>query len=159
EQADLAGGGEDDTLNASQFSGPVTLNGAGGDDRLTGGPSNDRLLGGFDDDTLTGGAGNDTLDAAGGPFPPHDRLRPETGDFKFTVTSGPLAGRGPDSFSGFEGIVLPGGDGNNRLDASALGQRVSLDGGAGNDTLLGGSNDDTLDGGDGDDSLVGNNGS
>jgi RTX calcium-binding nonapeptide repeat (4 copies) len=50
-----------------------------------------------------------------------------------------------------------GGDGDDRIDASALtnGTRAILDGGAGNDTLIGGPFEDTLIGGANDDSLDG----
>jgi Ca2+-binding RTX toxin-like protein len=61
EQASLTGGSGNNTLNASAFTGPVTLSGEAGDDNLTGGNSNDRLSGGSGRDTITGGDGTDLL--------------------------------------------------------------------------------------------------
>ncbi|WP_434684985.1 peroxidase family protein [Pseudanabaena minima] len=70
ELATLTGGTGGNTINASGFSGAVTLDGGAGNDSLTGGIGNDTLfggtgndiiVGGAGDDTLTGGAGNDTL--------------------------------------------------------------------------------------------------
>src|SRR5207249_10777502 len=46
EAARLTGGPGDDALDASAFPGPVTLDGAAGDDTLTGGAGDDRLVGG-----------------------------------------------------------------------------------------------------------------
>jgi Ca2+-binding RTX toxin-like protein len=65
EHAQLEGGPGPNTLDASSFSGPVTLAGAAGSDLLTGGLANDTLLGGEGDDTLAGGPGIDML--VGGP--------------------------------------------------------------------------------------------
>ena len=54
-------------------------------------------------------------------------------------------------------IIVRGSDGDDRIDTSALtnGTRASLDGGAGNDTLIGGPFEDTLTGGADNDSLDG----
>ena len=52
EQAELTGGDSANTLDASAFTGDVTLRGGGDDDILKGGTG---------DDTLEGGAGNDTF--------------------------------------------------------------------------------------------------
>jgi Ca2+-binding RTX toxin-like protein len=57
----LNGSSDQDTLNASQFTGPVTLQGKAGRDQLTGGASDDLLLGGADNDELWGNAGADIL--------------------------------------------------------------------------------------------------
>jgi Ca2+-binding RTX toxin-like protein len=60
--ATLIGGLSANLLDASQFSGPVILDGQAGNDILKGGAGNDILLGGLGRDTLYGGVGNDRLD-------------------------------------------------------------------------------------------------
>ena len=81
-----------------------------------------------------GGPGNDTLIVSGNR---HLKLLADRS-----------TGSGFDIFTEFELAQLVGGDGNNRLDATAATLPVSLFGGAGNDTLLGSSRtDDLLDGG------------
>ena len=59
--ATLTGGNSDNFLNASLFTGAVTLNGGEGNDVLWGGTGNDKLNGGNGSDWLNGGAGNDAL--------------------------------------------------------------------------------------------------
>jgi len=61
ELATLTGGASGNTINASGFSGAVTLDGGAGNDTLTGGAGNDTLRGGTGNDTLIGGLGNDIL--------------------------------------------------------------------------------------------------
>lgn len=61
--------------------------------------------------------------------------------------------------SDFNGrVTVNGGAGNDSLSGAAAGVRIRLIGDAGNDTLLGGSGDDSLLGESGDDSLKGNGG-
>jgi Ca2+-binding RTX toxin-like protein len=55
----LTGGSGPNVLDASAFTGPVTLVGGGGNDTLRGGSRGDVLEGGDDDDVMTGGAGDD----------------------------------------------------------------------------------------------------
>jgi hypothetical protein len=62
------------------------------------------------------------------------------------------------SSTGLSRITVTTRGGNDEVDASATGIPVSLNGGAGNDTLIGGSSDDDLDGGSGNDSLNGGEG-
>jgi Ca2+-binding RTX toxin-like protein len=59
ERATLTGGSGDNLIDASAFSGSVTLRGLGGADILIGGGGDDILEGGAGDDSLEGGAGND----------------------------------------------------------------------------------------------------
>lgn len=66
EFATLTGTIGNDTLDAAQFAGPVTLDGLGGNDTLAGGTASDTLIGGDGDDVLLGGAGNDALDGGAG---------------------------------------------------------------------------------------------
>ena len=51
-----------ETIHGEYVTGPVTLDGAGGDDYLIGGANGDTLNGGTGNDTLEGGAGADTMD-------------------------------------------------------------------------------------------------
>ena len=60
-KADLSGGDGNNTLDASGFSGDVTLRGGDGSDTLLGGAGNDRLSGGAGIDGIDGGAGINTL--------------------------------------------------------------------------------------------------
>ena len=53
-------------LDASSFTGDVTLIGLGDDDTLSGGSGDDTLTGGGGNDILTGGAGDDQLDGGTG---------------------------------------------------------------------------------------------
>lgn len=63
------------------------------------------------------------------------------------------------SMNGFTGsIEFNGNRGADRFDASRVNVGVSLNGGAGNDTLIGGSGDDTIQGGVDNDSLTGGGG-
>ncbi|KYC36879.1 hypothetical protein WA1_45295 [Scytonema hofmannii PCC 7110] len=161
EQARLAGGNGDNTLDASEFTlGSVSLFGGAGNDTLKGGASHDNLSGGTDNDIIQGGAGNDNLSGNGGDDTIDggdgiDVLR-ETADVNFTLTNTQLVGLGSDTFINIEQAILAGGNGNNTLDASAftLG-RVWLYGGAGNDTLIGSAKKDILSGGAGNDYLSG----
>ena len=173
------------------------LDGDGGDDvvtgpdsndTLTGGEGNDRLVAGKGDDVMNGGAGNDTLvwnqgdgsDSANGEAG-NDGAEvngaPTLGD---AFTLDPVAGGivklrrtnlGPFTFDAaterFEVNGLGGNDSvsaNNGVGALAL---LSVDGGAGVDTLggsdgadliLGGEANDVLSGGGGDDRIVGDRG-
>jgi predicted outer membrane repeat protein len=57
----LTGGSGANRLDASGFSGKVTLDGSTGDDTLVGGANRDRLIGGSGNDNLDGGGDNDWL--------------------------------------------------------------------------------------------------
>lgn len=134
----LTGGGGNNVIKVSGFSGRVTLLGGEGNDSLTGGTSgvtsldggngNDTLIGGTGLATLLGGAGDDSL----------------TGSSKDDRLDG---GNGIDKLNGLAGndVLLGGSDFNSD----------TLLGGAGNDLLDGGEADDSLDGGDNNDTLVG----
>ncbi len=66
ERATLYGSDAGETLDASGFSGDVTMLAGGGLDTLLGGPGHDRLYGGDGADELRGGLGSDVLDAGAG---------------------------------------------------------------------------------------------
>jgi Ca2+-binding RTX toxin-like protein len=163
EAAVLMGGSSSNTIDASKFSGPVTLFGSDGDDTLIGGPAND-VVGSNEssssekgNDTLTGGGGDDAF--YGGEDA--DSVV-ETGDRDFTVAgttvNGTLAGLGDDKLEAVETADLTGGAGANTLDASAFSGKAVLDGEAGGDRLTGGAGGDRLTGGADDDTLAGNDG-
>ena len=139
----LDGGFGNDTITGG--SGNDTILGNQGRDLINGGAGDDNINGGADDDTLTGGAGTDTLSV--------------TANTTLTIGANQTTGNGTDTFSEFEGAVLTGGVGNNRLDASGATFDVTLFGLSGDDTLLGGAGDDSLDGGEGTDAaeITGNN--
>ncbi len=144
EEARLTAGIGNNNLNASAFTGNVTLEGNAGLDTLIGGSGNDSLAGGFGNDSLTGNLGNDTMDGG-------DNLDSlvETGDFSFTLFTGALQGIGVDILANIETAVITGGSGGNVLDAARFTGRVTLFGAGGNDTLRGSLGDDLLDGGTG----------
>ncbi|HID21854.1 MAG TPA: hypothetical protein EYP14_05565, partial [Planctomycetaceae bacterium] len=122
EQAVLTGGAGPNLLDASAFTlGPVTLDGAGGDDTLIGGADNDSLIGGEGDDQVR-----------------------QSADVDQTLADTLLTGRGQDSLAGIETAWLTGGAGANVLDATAftLGP-VTLDGADGDDTLISGGGSDS----------------
>ncbi len=150
EKASLTGGTGNNRLDASAFTGDVTLSGGLGNDTFVGGSGTDRIvesadvnftltntsltglgtdmLTSIEEASLTGGVGNNNLDAS--------------------------------AFTG--NVTLSGGDGNDTLlggggnDALLGGNGTdSLVGGAGADTLIGGNDNDTLLGGLGDDFLIG----
>lgn len=169
ERATLTGGKSDNRLDASAFTaGAVTLNGKAGNDTLIGGTENDRLIGGDGDDELVGGAGNDTLSGGTGNNVLNggegiDWLQ-ETGDFNFFFyDDGLLYVESLDggvsaihSLQNIERVRLTGGESDNIIDASLVSNTpVSMNGKAGNDTLIGGTSHDRLIGGDGNDQLVG----
>lgn len=136
----LNGNGGDDTLRGGEDN--DSLIGEGGLDSLEGGDGNDTLQGGDSNDTLNGGAGSDLL--------------VESNNSNFVLTNTQLTARGVDTISNFELARLIGGAGNNLMNASAVTTiDVSLEGGAGNDTLLGGSQNDSLFGSNNNDSLLG----
>lgn len=58
--AKLTGGSGNNHIDATGFTGSVTLDGGAGDDTLIGGSGNDVLIGGAGDDYLRGNGGNDT---------------------------------------------------------------------------------------------------
>lgn len=158
----LIGGAGANRLDASAFTGSVTLRGGLGDDTLLGGSQadllqgeegNDSLLGNEGHDVLTGGFGIDHLAGGAGI----NRLV-ESFDVNMLLTDTSFVGFGTDLLQQIQEADLTGGLHNNRLDARAFRGRVTLRGGAGDDTLRGGTTADWLLGEDGNDSLVGNAG-
>ena len=64
--ATLTGGDTNDTIDARNFGGVLTIDGAGGDDIIYGGAKNDRLDGSGGNDWIFGGAGDDILTGGNG---------------------------------------------------------------------------------------------
>jgi Ca2+-binding RTX toxin-like protein len=183
--ANLFGGSGNDTLvggagNDMLFgqSGDDTLLGLGGNDLLFGGAGNDTLTGGDADDQVfgesgddrmiwnpgddtdlnEGGAGIDTVEVNGG-----------NGTEVFTVTANGARVRfdrlDPAPFSidigTSENLVLNANGGDDSFSATgnlAALIQITVDGGAGNDTILGSNGNDLLRGGDGDDFVDGQQG-
>ena len=156
----VTGTAGDDQLYANNASGSVTLDGSAGNDTLLGSNYNDTLIGGAGNDFLDGGPGADTMTGGGGD------------DVYYIDNVGDavneLAGGGFDLvYSSINLIAMPanvervsiydqatlatGGAGDDQLYANNALNGVTLDGGAGNDTLLGSSHDDVLIGGAGND--------
>lgn len=183
--AQLFGGAGNDTLtggsgNDQLFgqSGDDTLLGKGGNDLLFGGVGNDTLTGGVGDDQVFGQTGNDrmvwnpgdgtdlneggdgvdTVEVNGGngseqfTASPNgtrvrfDRVNPAPFSLDIGTTENLVlnANGGDDSFTGATGL------------APLIG--LTVDGGAGNDTLTGGDGSDVLLGGDGNDTVSGGRG-
>jgi Ca2+-binding RTX toxin-like protein len=184
--ANLFGGNGNDTLTGG--SGNDMLFGQSGNDTLLGKGGNDLLFGGDGNDTLTGGDGNDQMFGEAGNDrmiwnPGDDSDLMEGGDGidtaevnggngseVFTLTANGSRVRfdrvDPAPFSldigTTEKIVVNMNGGDDTF--SATGNLASLisvtvDGGAGNDTMFGSNGDDTLLGGDGNDFIDGNQGS
>ena len=184
-RANLFGGAGNDTLTGG--SGADLLFGQAGNDTLLGKGGNDSLFGGADNDTLTGGDGDDQMFGESGNDrliwnPGDDSDLFEGGDGfdtaevnggggaeNFTVTANGTRVRidrlDPAPFAidagTMESVVVNMNGGDDRFSAtgnlSAL-VKLTVDGGAGNDTILGGNGADVLLGGDGNDFIDGNQG-
>jgi Ca2+-binding RTX toxin-like protein len=184
-RAFLFGGSGNDTLTGA--SGADQLFGQAGDDTLLGKGGNDFLFGGDGNDTLTGGQGNDQVFGQAGNDrmiwnPGDGSAINEGGDGKdtvevnggnvsetFTVTPNGTRVRfdrvNPAPFfldiGTSENLVvnMNGGD-DTFTAANGLATLIALtvDGGAGNDTITGGDGADRLSGGDGNDTINGGRG-
>ena len=183
--ANLFGGTGNDTLiggsGGDQLfgqSGNDTLLGKGGFDFLFGGDGDDTLTGGDDDDQVFGEAGNDRMiwnpgdDTdlfEGGAGSDTAEVNGGNGAEVFTVTANGTRVRfdrlDPAPFSidigTTENLVLNMNGGNDRFSATgdlAALISITVDGGAGDDTILGSNGADRLLGGDGNDFIDGQQG-
>jgi Ca2+-binding RTX toxin-like protein len=171
ERATLIGGASNNTLNASGFTGAVTLDGGLGNDNLFGGSSTDTLNGGADNDTLTGNAGNDTFNVNAGT----DTITDLSGSDVLVVNAGATANATVTANFTATGLTSNAGVANLtsasstvNLTNAALGNgftvtktgssNANFTGSANNDTLIGGTGNDTLNGGAGADILTGGGG-
>jgi hypothetical protein len=129
----IDGGNGDDTLDASGYSGPVTLNAGSG---------NNALMVGSGNATVNGGSGTNTLFASG--------------DTNFTLTNSSLVGLGTDTLTSIQNVNLTAtGSDAHTLDVSGsnLSGKVTLNGGAGNNTFIVGPGQATINGGGGTNTL------
>ena len=181
----LFGGDGNDTLTGG--SGNDLLFGQAGNDTLLGKGGNDMLFGGAGDDVLTGGKGNDQVFGEAGNdrmiWNPGDgtdlneggagidTVEVNGGNAAETFTATPNGTRvrfdrvTPAPFSldigTTENLVVNMNGGDDTFTGSnGLATLISLtvDGGAGNDTIIGGDGNDRLLGGDGNDLIIGGRG-
>ena len=174
ERGELAGDEQANTIDASGFSGNVTIRGGGGDDTLVGGSGfdmlngqggNDSLVAGDGDDRLYGGSGNDWLEGGSGD----DRIKGNGGNLDTLV-----GGLGDDELIGGGGtgdvawetldgdlVLVDGQLSGVGTDTLSTVETVELVGGAGNNVLdaSGYSGDVILRGEGGDDTLLAGAGS
>ena len=137
-----------------------TVFGGAGNDTINASADDDTLYGGDDADTfqLESGFGNDSI-VGGEGGTDNDRLDATTIADDVTVTfSGDEAGTLTDgthtaTFSEIEGIALGAGD--DTINGAADTSGISVDAGAGEDSIIGGSGGDTIAGGAGDDTING----
>ena len=183
--ANLFGGAGNDTLTGGSGndmlfgqSGNDTLLGKGGNDLLFGGAGNDVLTGGAGDDQVFGEAGNDRMIwnpgegtdlFEGGDGIDTAEVNGGNGSEVFTLTANGTRVRfdrvAPAPFSldigTTESIVVNMNGGDDTFTAgNGLASLIALtvDGGAGNDTITGGDGADVLFGGDGNDLVTGGRG-
>jgi len=183
--ANLFGGAGNDTLTGGSGgdmlfgqSGNDTLFGKGGNDFLFGGAGNDVLVGGDGNDQMFGEAGNDRMiwnpgdDSdlmEGGEGIDTAEVNGGNGGETFAITANGTRVRvdrlDPAPFSldigTTENLVINANGGDDVITTSgnlAALVTLTIDGGAGNDTILGGNGADRLLGGDGNDFIDGNQG-
>jgi Ca2+-binding RTX toxin-like protein len=184
-KSNLFGGAGNDTLTGGSGNdmifgqaGNDTLLGKGGFDLLFGGSENDTLTGGDADDQIFGESGNDRMvwnpgdDTdlnEGGDGSDTTEVNGGNGDEQFTLTANGTRVRfdriNPAPFSidigTTENLVLNANGGNDTISATgnlAALIKTTVDGGAGNDTILGSNGNDVLLGGDGNDFVDGQQG-
>jgi Ca2+-binding RTX toxin-like protein len=166
-QLALDGGAGNDTVTGSH--GNDSIHGGDGNDVLTGGDGDDQMFGEAGDDRLIWNPGDDTDLFEGGDGTDTAEVNGGVGAEIFTITANGARVRldriDPAPFTidigTTEKLVLNAGGGNDLIVAGgglAALIALTLDGGAGNDTILGGNGADTLIGGDGDDFVDGNQG-
>ena len=154
----LLGKGGNDMLFGG--AGNDTLTGGVGDDQMFGEAGNDRMIWnpGEGTDLMEGGDGNDTAEVNGGNGAEEFTSRPMARACA-SIASAPLPSRSISAPPRISWSTANGGDdvitASNGL-ASLI--TLTLDGGAGNDTITGGDGADTLIGGDGNDLINGGRG-
>ena len=162
ELAQLEAGASAVQINASAFSGAVTLFGsAAGDsligsagaDVITGGSGNDTIKAGGGDDSISGGIGNDSIDGEGGI---DVQIEATVGNVLVNATQVQGGTQlGTDKYFNIESMKIVGTDAANKFDTKLFSGNVTLLGAGGNDTLISGSGNDSLVGDTGDDLLTG----
>jgi Ca2+-binding RTX toxin-like protein len=172
---EIDGAGGNDTINGSDFG--DELHGGTGNDRIIGddNPANarDRFLGeagddtlvwngGHDDDTMDGGDGNDTIEvngaAAGETFTVKPSATPGRVQFDRAAPTPTPPGLFNLDIGTSERLDLNMAAGNDTFTADAgldaLGFKLDVDAGAGDDSVDGGDGADLLEGGDGNDRIA-----
>ncbi|MGH6753051.1 MAG: calcium-binding protein, partial [Bradyrhizobium sp.] len=171
----ITGGSGNDKLFGQD--GNDTLLGKGGNDQLFGGNDNDTLTGGDGDDQLFGEAGNDRMIwnpgddndlFEGGDGIDTAEVNGGNGAETFTITANGSRVRldrvTPAPFfldiGTTENIVVNANGGDDIITAGngLASIKLTIDGGAGNDTITGGDGNDLLIGGDGNDRIAGGRG-
>ena len=146
EEMDLLGNSGNNLLDASAFTlGSVTLNGGDGSD------------------TLAGGSGGDVLNGKGGPVLEDavvdtDVLRASVAGTVSLVDAGLSSSSVLDTISNFQAASLTGSAGDDIIDASTFNGAVTINGGAGNDSIEGGLGNNSLNGMNGNDTVSGQGG-
>jgi Ca2+-binding RTX toxin-like protein len=164
----LNGGAGNDTLVGSQ--GADFLHGGDGDDTLIGGPGDDQMFGEAGDDRMIWNPGDGTDLMEGGDGTDTAEVNAGNGAETFTLTANGTRVRldrlTPAPFTldigTTEKLVIHMNGGDDSFSATgnlAALIGVTVDGGAGNDTILGTNGNDLLIGGDGNDFIDGNQGS
>ncbi len=163
----LSGESGNDSLLGN--SGTDTLGGDEGNDTLIGGKGDDQNFGDAGDDVFIYNSGHGTDLVEGGDGTDLLNINGGAGAEIFTATANGTRVRfdrlSPAPFAidigTTESLVLKAGAGNDKFFATgnlAALIAITVDGGAGNDTLLGGNGIDSLLGGEGNDSIDGNQG-
>ena len=163
----LAGQAGNDTLLGK--GGFDTLSGGSGNDTLTGGDADDRAFGEAGNDRMIWNPGDDTDLNEGGADVDTVEVNGGNGEEQFTTTANGARVRfdriNPAPFAidigTSENLVLNANGGNDSFSATgnlAALIKITVDGGAGADTILGGNGIDTLLGGDGNDFVDGQQG-
>ena len=148
----ISGSSTTDVLTGTDIAGSIRLDGRNDNDTLTGTAYDDFLTGGPGTDILIGGAGLDTVvESRDANMSLADKSGAPANDAELSIN-----GTVEDTLTSIESADLTGGDSANTIDASGftLGG-VTLDGGAGADTLTGTGDDDFLTGGPGVDTITG----
>ena len=153
----ILGGSGDDLLFGG--SGDDVLTGGRGTDQVFGNSGNDRMIWnpGEGTDVNEGGDGVDTVEVNGGNVAETFTVTPNGNRVRFDrVTPGPFS----IDIGTSEKLELNANGGDDQFSAGNVASLISItvNGGAGNDTLLGGNGADTLNGGEGNDFVDGNGG-
>lgn len=132
ERSFIVGGSSPNILDATGFTGRVTLAGLGGDDTLTGGSGDDAFVGdGFAD--LNGGVdGSDTIDGGAG----EDLLYWETSGNMTLMDNFAVTDTTTDVLVDVESAEVRGSDGGDLFDISGWTKDATLDGGEGLNFLV-----------------------
>lgn len=137
----LLGGADDDVIFAGADDDSVL--GGTGNDQLYGEDGNDYLDGGAGDDTIIGGEGHDTIIG----FEGNDSVLGGAGDDVINTRTSPGTGVPDEGYGTLGDPLYYAGD------SDAFNDRDTVDGGAGNDSILTGDDNDIVFGGDGADTV------